>query len=98
LTWARDPASKPTLLQSAVEGHVLVKNTNHTLTLRKPKFYSVFSYDGVVVKKFTGRWMRLDNILINPDGTLADYTKITYIITSSADPALHVSVLHLMVP
>ncbi|KAI9035041.1 beta-glucosidase [Aspergillus affinis] len=37
--------SKKTLLQSAVEGHVLVKNTNNALPLQFPKLISVFGYD-----------------------------------------------------
>lgn len=38
---ARNPASGPTNFQSAVEGHVLVKNTGNTLPLKKPKFLSL---------------------------------------------------------
>jgi len=45
--YARDPASKPILLQGALEGHVLVKNTNQALPLKKPKLLSVFGYDAV---------------------------------------------------
>ncbi|KAK1138863.1 hypothetical protein N8T08_001734 [Aspergillus melleus] len=37
--------SKNVLLQSAIEGHVLVKNTNNALPLRSPKLVSVFGYD-----------------------------------------------------
>ena len=44
---ARDPASKPVLLNGALEGHVLVKNTNNTLPLKKPKLLSIFGYDAV---------------------------------------------------
>jgi beta-glucosidase len=44
---ARDPASQATLFQSAVEGHVLVKNTNQALPLRSPKVLSLFGYDAV---------------------------------------------------
>ena len=43
--YARDPASKPILLQGAIEGHVLVKNINNALPLKKPKLLSVFGYD-----------------------------------------------------
>ena len=42
---ARSPASKGTLLQSAIEGHVLVKNTNQALPLKSPRLVSVFGYD-----------------------------------------------------
>ncbi|KAJ6050602.1 beta-glucosidase [Penicillium canescens] len=41
---ARDPASKKTRFQSAVEGHVLVKKSGAVL-LSKPKFVSLFGYD-----------------------------------------------------
>ncbi|KAK0388256.1 hypothetical protein NLU13_4501 [Sarocladium strictum] len=41
---ARDPAAKPTILQGAVEGHVLVKNTKDTLPLKKPQMLSLFGY------------------------------------------------------
>nr|ATQ35961.1 beta-glucosidase [Talaromyces piceae] len=44
-TDARDPASEPVLLQSAVEGHVLVKNIRNALPLKSPKSLSVFGYD-----------------------------------------------------
>lgn len=42
---ARDPASKQVLLDGAIEGHVLVKNLNKTLPLKKPKVLSIFGYD-----------------------------------------------------
>jgi beta-glucosidase len=42
---ARSPDSKPIMLQSAIEGHVLVKNVNKALPLSKPKFISIFGYD-----------------------------------------------------
>lgn len=44
---ARDPESDKVILQSAIEGHVLVKNTNNALPLQKPKVLSVFGYDAV---------------------------------------------------
>lgn len=44
---ARDPASRSTVFQGAVEGHVLVKNVNNTLPLRAPKVLSLFGYDAV---------------------------------------------------
>ncbi|PVH93605.1 glycoside hydrolase family 3 protein [Periconia macrospinosa] len=42
---ARSPDSKPIILQSAMEGHVLVKNVNKALPFKKPKFISIFGYD-----------------------------------------------------
>jgi len=42
---ARDSADDVSLLQSAIEGHVLVKNVNGTLPLHKPSVISVFGYD-----------------------------------------------------
>ena len=41
----RDPASKQVLFQSAVEGHVLVKNVNNALPLKAPKILSLFGFD-----------------------------------------------------
>lgn len=45
-TNARVPASKTTIFQNAVEGHVLVKNIGNALPLRSPKLLSLFGYDG----------------------------------------------------
>lgn len=42
---ARYPAEKGTLLQSAIEGHVLVKNVKAALPLQAPRLLSVFGYD-----------------------------------------------------
>jgi len=50
---ARDPASKPTILQGAVEGHVLVKNTNNALPLKNLNFISLFGYDAVAYTQNT---------------------------------------------
>lgn len=44
---ARNPASKPTLFQGAVEGHVLVKNINNSLPLKQPQMLSIFGYDAM---------------------------------------------------
>lgn len=48
---ARDPASKPILLQSAIEGHVLVKNENKALPLKRPRIISLFGYDAVAPRR-----------------------------------------------
>ncbi|KAJ8602916.1 hypothetical protein MRB53_042300 [Persea americana] len=48
----RDPASKPTILQGAIEGHVLVKNTNNALPLNKPKLLSLFGFDATIPQKY----------------------------------------------
>ena len=50
---AKDLNSKPSLLQQAIEGHVLVKNINRALPLSKPKVLSIFGYDAVVQSSFT---------------------------------------------
>lgn len=42
---ARVPEAKPVLFQSALEGHVLVKNINNALPLRNPQVLSLFGYD-----------------------------------------------------
>ncbi|OGM43505.1 hypothetical protein ABOM_008056 [Aspergillus bombycis] len=42
---ALDPAAKPVIFDSAVEGHVLVKNVKNALPLQAPRMISVFGYD-----------------------------------------------------
>lgn len=44
---ARDSAADAILFQSAVEGHVLVKNVNGALPLNKPKTLSLFGFDAL---------------------------------------------------
>ncbi|KAI1091002.1 glycoside hydrolase family 3 protein [Rostrohypoxylon terebratum] len=41
---ARNISSRQILLDGAIEGHVLLKNKNNTLPLKKPKMLSVFGY------------------------------------------------------
>ncbi|KAH9906814.1 glycoside hydrolase family 3 protein [Xylariomycetidae sp. FL2044] len=41
---ARNVSAQQVLLDGAVEGHVLLKNVNNALPLRKPKMLSVFGY------------------------------------------------------
>lgn len=41
---ARNASFKQTLLDGAIEGHVLVKNTNNALPLNRPRLLSVFGY------------------------------------------------------
>jgi beta-glucosidase len=41
----REASSKQTLLQGAIEGHVLLKNKNSALPLKSPQLLSVFGYD-----------------------------------------------------
>ncbi|KAG5979710.1 hypothetical protein E4U55_004849 [Claviceps digitariae] len=40
----RDANDRPTLLAGAIEGHVLVKNTDETLPLKSPRSISLFGY------------------------------------------------------
>ena len=57
---ARDPGSKPTILEGAIAGHVLIKNENRTLPLKKPRMLSVFGYDAsVAATKNTGKLFEL---------------------------------------
>lgn len=42
---AKNPASKPVLFNGAVEGHVLVKNTDGVLPLKSPRLLSIYGYD-----------------------------------------------------
>ncbi|RHZ54835.1 beta-glucosidase [Aspergillus thermomutatus] len=93
LTDARDPKSQSTIFQGAVEGHVLVKNTNNALPLKKPKFLSLFGYDAVAATQNTmdnvtfGRWVfGLSNTLTYPNGTAVDPTITMDMFLSSYDP------------
>lgn len=45
--------SRETLLQTAIQGHVLVKNANNALPLRSPKLVSVFGYDAKAPEKLS---------------------------------------------
>ncbi|KJY01517.1 beta-glucosidase like protein [Zymoseptoria brevis] len=49
---AKDPASKSSLLQQAIEGHVLVKNKDNALPLGKLRLMSIFGYDAVEQTSF----------------------------------------------
>jgi len=49
---ARSPDSVDTLLQGATEGHVLVKNVNNALPLKKPAMLSIFGYDAKVPDQY----------------------------------------------
>ncbi|KAI1503492.1 glycoside hydrolase superfamily [Biscogniauxia marginata] len=40
----KSPSNKQVLLQGAIEGHVLLKNTNNALPLKSPKLISLFGY------------------------------------------------------
>lgn len=42
---ARDPASRSTVYEGAIEGHVLVRNENNALPLKNPKLLAIFGYD-----------------------------------------------------
>jgi beta-glucosidase len=64
----RNPAFKDTLLQGAIEGHVLVKNKNSALPLSKPKLLSVYGYSA-------------KNPDINQPGTAWQFGSTSYNIT-----------------
>lgn len=42
---ARNPDDADTLLQGAIEGHVLVKSIDKALSLTKPRMLAVYGYD-----------------------------------------------------
>lgn len=88
---ARDPASEDTIFQSAVEGHVLVKNVGNTLPLKKPKFLSLFGYDAVAATRNTPtagtKWsFGLENTQVYPNGTFFNDTFLLATFLSS-EPA-----------
>ena len=93
---ARDPASKETIFQGAVEGHVLVKNVRNTLPLKEPKFISLFGYDGVAaeINTFQTRdyqhWpLGLENTLNFANGTDWTAEAMHWVETSSWPAAAH---------
>ncbi|KAI0026168.1 glycoside hydrolase family 3 protein [Xylariomycetidae sp. FL0641] len=49
----KSASNKETLLQGAIEGHVLVKNTNHALPLRSPRLVSLFGYSAKAFDAYT---------------------------------------------
>lgn len=56
---AKSPENKATLLQGAVESHVLLKNTNNALPLKSPKLISLFGYSAKSFDVYTpgsGGW------------------------------------------
>ena len=59
-TDAKDPASKETLLEQAIEGHVLIKNVNGALPLGQPAKLSVFGYDAITQSIFTPGAVNID--------------------------------------
>ncbi|KAJ5314847.1 uncharacterized protein N7443_001731 [Penicillium atrosanguineum] len=88
---ARDPKSKKIILQAAVEGHVLVKNTAGALPLHKPKFLSIFGYDALPPSVNTldalGAWaVGLSNALAYPNGSAVNNGTEEAMFLSSADP------------
>jgi beta-glucosidase len=93
---ARDPASKKTLFQGAVEGHVLVKNVRETLPLKSPKYLSLFGYDATAahINTFQTRdyqhWaLGLENALVFPNGTDWTAEAMHWIQTQSWQSGLH---------
>ncbi|KGO48004.1 Glycoside hydrolase, superfamily [Penicillium expansum] len=50
---ATSEAAKSVLLQSSIEGHVLVKNKNNALPLKPPELVSVFGYDAYTPMSYT---------------------------------------------
>jgi beta-glucosidase len=56
---AKDPTSKQTILDGAIEGHVLVKNENNILPLKSPQLLSLFGYSAKAYDTNTGnpQWL-----------------------------------------
>ena len=49
---ARNKKSKSTILQGAIEGHVLVKNTNNALPLKNPQLLALYGYDALAPTQY----------------------------------------------
>lgn len=62
---AKDPAAKASLLEQAIEGHVLVKNINQTLPLRKPAKLSIFGNDAIEQTRFNPGPVEVDGLPVN---------------------------------
>lgn len=62
---AKDPAAKSSLLEQAIQGHVLVKNTNGALPLKMPTQLSIFGYDATTMSSFTPGPVNVDGISAN---------------------------------
>lgn len=62
---ARDPEAKTSLLQQAIEGHILVKNINNTLPLKKPTQLSVSGYDALPQSIFNPGPVPVDGLPVN---------------------------------
>lgn len=60
---ARDPTSRSTVYEGAIEGHVLVKNENAVLPLKSPKLLAVFGYDAPAPPQYMPDG---DSLLTNP--------------------------------
>ncbi|KAI0532202.1 glycoside hydrolase superfamily [Xylaria digitata] len=104
---ARDPAYDDVLLQGATEGHVLVKNVNNALPLKKPKMLGIYGYsarnrDSYEPNNVLGPLQiddhTLDHVIIDRNGTIysggGSGTKITSLATGRAAAGhLHLSAL-----
>lgn len=75
---ARTAASKSTILQGAIEGHVLVKNVDKALPLKKPNMLSIFGYNAMPLSPYDpssgfSTWS-LGAQGIDPTGLLCGFT------------------------
>lgn len=67
-----DHSSSDTILQGAIEGHVLVKNSKSALPLKSPPLISVYGYDATLPpwSSQLGRLAPPGSSAISPNGTL----------------------------
>ncbi|EHK40687.1 glycoside hydrolase family 3 protein [Trichoderma atroviride IMI 206040] len=66
----RDPAAAPVLLNGAIEGHVLVKNTKDTLPLKSPRMLSLFGYSAKTPDDFNPSANSLFMAAFGENGTM----------------------------
>ncbi|KAG7806207.1 hypothetical protein KL921_004935 [Ogataea angusta] len=90
---ARDPASADTILQGAVEGHVLLKNKDNALPLKKPRALGLYGYDATASARnfLLGTSLELwnfglTNTLTYSNGTDINIEDIWRLFLSSYDP------------
>jgi hypothetical protein len=75
------PGSKANILQGAIEGHVLVKNTNNALPLKEPALLSIFGYDAPAQTAYNvpnGTLNDLASYFTNPAGIQGAYAILEY--------------------
>lgn len=71
---ARNASFKQTLIDGAVEGHVLVKNTKNALPLKQPKLLSIFGYSATQPNQYNvGSWEYAAQAFADPGAAMQGF-------------------------